>query len=150
VTGTVLTPITNPHFGLVALFTDIAYARSTTQNNQLLSEIVSLTDSTVTPVTPVVIPEKCSWINALLLCASQFSVDSHTYIEDWYKGVERSNDVLWRIDPSTGGARMLINPELEIGRPLDIQRVSGSSPDELFFINRLDNSLWRYVESPQE
>ena len=150
VRGTTLTPVSNPHFGFVALVTDSQYARSSVREGQLQSVIASLTNTETTLIAPVVVPEKCTWRDATLLCASPFSVDTPNYIENWYQGVVRSNDVLWQIDPNTGGAQMLDNPETVLGRPLDMERLSGTTAGELFFINRLDNSLWRYVERTQE
>ena len=150
VRGTTLTPVSNPHFGFVALVTDSQYTRSSVREGQLQSVIASLTNTETTLIAPVVVPEKCTWRDATLLCASPFSVDTPNYIENWYQGVVRSNDVLWQIDPNTGGAQMLDNPETVLGRPLDMERLSRTAAGELFFINRLDNSLWRYVERTQE
>ncbi|HMA77673.1 MAG TPA: hypothetical protein VKP88_00860 [Candidatus Paceibacterota bacterium] len=150
VRGTTLTPVSNPHFGFVALVTDSQYARSSVREGQLQSVIASLTNTETTLIAPVVVPEKCTWRDATLLCASPFTVDTPNYIENWYQGVVRSNDVLWQIDPNTGGAQMLDNPETVLGRPLDMERLSRTAAGELFFINRLDNSLWRYVERTQE
>lgn len=147
ITGTTVTPITNPVFGLVALFGDNWYARSYSRENQLFSELVSRDDESIVSVPSGMIPEKCVWDTDILVCANPFEIEQHTYISDWYQGTLRANDALWRIDPVSGGAQLVINPERAVGRPLDMTEVSVSNSGDIFFINRLDNSLWRYVET---
>jgi hypothetical protein len=145
---TVLTPVNNPAFGFIALMSDRLFAQTILRNNQLESSIASLISDEVIRIAPVMIPEKCDWSETELICASPFTVDDERYIERWYQGLVRSDDLLWAIDPTSGGARMLVNPEREVGRPLDITDVSVRSVEEVFFVNRLDNTLWRYADNP--
>lgn len=145
---TTVRPVTNPAFGFVTLLSDEYSAQTFLSDNQLESSVALLGAEDVIRIAPVMIPEKCDWSETELVCASPFTIADEQYVEQWYQGLVRSEDLLWSIDPVSGGARMLVNPEREVGRPLDMSNVSIRSTQEIFFVNRLDNTLWRYADNP--
>jgi hypothetical protein len=67
---------------------------------------------------------------------------AETYFE-WLKGLHISDDQVWRTDLSTGIATLIIDPERESSRPLDITRPQLSPQDDgFFFIHKTDQTLW--------
>lgn len=147
VNGTSLTPISNPRFGLTVLMEENWYAQTYVAENTIRNEIVNRQSGEVTPVAPIMLPEKCVWHATDLICASPIGATAHTFIDDWYKGVAQANDRLWRIDPDSGGATQLMNPETILQRPIDMNQVLVTDDQIVYFKNRTDNTLWRYVET---
>lgn len=146
VLGSSMTQVGSSEFGLTTLFGNSWYAVSFNANNELYSRSVSSND-TVYELPIVMVPEKCDWLGDALYCAAPFEIESYQYLEQWYKGLYRSNDELWRVNPASESAVLIANPNTEIGRPLDITRLAATTGGTLFFINRLDNTLWMYDAS---
>ncbi|MAZ30074.1 hypothetical protein CL655_02200 [bacterium] len=148
ITNRSLTPISLAAFGLTARFADTNwYALSFNQNNTLESRTVNRATSEAFQLPIVMVPDKCDWVESILYCAAPFTVERHTYIEEWYKGIVRSDDVLWRINPRNESATLVVNPNASVGRPLDMTGLSATSDGAVLFVNRLDNTLWRYAET---
>jgi len=131
-------------FALVADIENQWLSQMYANENELVSEVFNLDTkrSYYLPIT--LLPEKCDWFSGRIFCAAPLTPPSYTYAEDWYKGTTLSNDMLWEVIPTREEARLLINPETSIGRPLDMVNVTVHTTGNIFFINRLDNTLWLY------
>lgn len=147
ITNGQLTPIGVTAFGLTSLFGTNWYALTFNSNDEIISRAVRWDGSQSFTLPITVIPEKCVWQSGLLYCAAPLAVASHTFLEDWYKGITRSNDALWRVNPLTESASLLANPSTDVGRPLDMDMVSITTTNNILFTNRLDSTLWMYEEA---
>jgi hypothetical protein len=145
VSGTNIELDEEPAFGLATHYTTQWRLISYNQDNRLISEAVNRDTGTRTIFPIVMVPEKCVGLNADVYCAAPLEPVPYTYLTDWYQGRVRAVDALWRIIPGDGTAILLGAPEQAIGRPLDMTQLAITDSDGLFFVNRTDNTLWRYV-----
>jgi peptidoglycan hydrolase-like protein with peptidoglycan-binding domain len=113
-----------------------------TENDQLATKIINLTNGTVKNLPFITLPEKCSWYsNDQLFCGIPKSFTTAIYPDDWYKGTIGFSDVIWSYIPSTGRSIQIATPN----EPVDIFRME-SYPDVgyLFFMNKNNYELWSY------
>lgn len=100
------------------------------------------------PLATTYIPEKCDTVaNSpdALWCASSFQEYGRSFIENWYKGIITSRDVLWRINVPFGEAQLVSDFFDESGRRIDVDMLMSSADGPVvLFRNRLDNTLWMY------
>jgi hypothetical protein len=126
--------------GLVVEQNEVSGAVATyRESDQLLSTFV---DSSINADLPV-IPQKCDEAQGALVCAIPSGINTRTFPDAWYQGSEVYEDVFWTIDPQTGAAEQLINPQAETGRSVDVIDFS-VGPNETYatFRNKTDSSLW--------
>lgn len=103
-------------------------------------------DSKVSPID--VLPEKCAVsteANNMIYCAQSVGDFNELYPDVWYKGKATFADKIWRINPNSLGATIIVDTQTETGRNLDIIKAE-TSPDNtnLYFKNKLDNTLWLF------
>ena len=94
-----------------------------------------------------VIPEKCVLGDPeKIRCAGPRSKTlSKSFQSDWYRGVERSDDVIWEINPKLKEVNIIADPVQLVGLSLDIiQPFFGEERNVLWFINKNDDTLWQY------
>lgn len=144
VSGRSISQIGSTEFGLTALTGQDWYSVTLNQNNEIVSRTINIESDVVYESPIVIIPEKCTWTtDNSLWCGAPAAAVPYTYQKDWYQGEIRANDMIWQIDPATESALLVINPQTEVGRQLDI--INPQLQDQkVFFTNRLDNTLWQY------
>ena len=76
-------------------------------------------------------------------CVSPFELTELNFPDSWYKGQFISEDNIWEI--GNDAATMISSPSRTIGRSLDIINLQITTDGKmLYFINRIDNTLWLY------
>jgi len=138
------TPVGDSVFGLTFFLHQDWYVRNHAVNNQLETGAYNLANSNDIFLAFPLLAEKCSHADQFLYCATPNQPVNHTYIESWLKGITQSNDVLQEVDLDFAGTRFLIDPEQELGRPIDMISLQAPSLGVVYFINRNDRTLWRY------
>jgi len=143
-----LTAVTSGEYGFVANMNERYVFASRIEDEQYVSyaQHRHTGERTLLPLTFV--PEKCTSVASnpdILWCASPIEGQDRNYIEDWYKGVIWSEDVLWRVNIPTGGAQLVSNLFDEAGRLIDVgqMRINETGTIALFG-NVVDNTLWMY------
>ncbi len=98
------------------------------------------------------LPEKCIWSKKdqnLVYCAVPANVPNGVYPDAWYQGNIFFNDSIWRINVSTGQSNIILNPQTEVGKQIDMIHLDISDDDSyLTFIDKNDLSLWGYQIVP--
>lgn len=145
ITNNTLTRIGETAYGLTALATDGAYARTfmSIENNAYLSYV----NGELQPLT--IIPEKCVFApqdTAMMWCAAPSNDVNRTYLRDWYQGTITSNDLLWILDTAEKRADVAVNFANRTGRTVDVTELAiNPAGDRLLFTNKIDNALWLYT-----
>jgi hypothetical protein len=95
----------------------------------------------------VLLAEKCTSDNSIdaeLFCAAPISAPEN-YLEDWYKGVLRSEDFLWRTNLQTGSAELIEDLETLANRAVDVDGITtNKTGSKLLLRNKIDDTLWLY------
>jgi hypothetical protein len=125
----------------------ILYSIKEQWNNIFSLRIFDIESSKTTKLPLTTIVEKCAWGGAVesrfIYCAIPNSEISGNFLEDWYMGLTKTNDTLWRIDTKTGVVKQLVDPNKEIQQELDIVDIAVSpEEDYLVFRSRGNNILW--------
>ncbi len=91
-----------------------------------------------------VIPEKCTGVTGIIVCGHSSDTTLNSRSTDaWHQGTTRFEDDIWLM--SQGQLRQLIDIEAESGRTVDlISPTIGYATDDLYFKNKLDQTLWWY------
>lgn len=144
-TGGDIDPVTSGAFGLTA----VAYAGGViiteTVDGALVSSAIS--GNAVHDVAVPLLPEKCIALTSGegdLVCAAPLTLPANaTLPDDWYKGSVRFTDLLWRVDVVAEEATLIVDPQSETGRTLDVVRIeSAKNADEYLLIHKVNNTLW--------
>src|SRR5690606_4110878 len=97
-------------------------------------------------ILPATLAEKCVWSeteSATLYCGVPLSGIGAGEPDNWYKGITRFSDRLWRFDTEVDIAEILAEPQATYGVNIDASELRLSSDEGyLVFINRNDLSLW--------
>lgn len=149
ITNGVPTYVTNGGFGLMATYWDRGVIVSTRNNEGTITSKSVAANGDTTDIPLEIFPEKCAVPDISLgdiLCAGALTLDySHTYPDDWYKGIVSHEDLIWSIRIGTGEAVLIADPVSITGRPLDVtQMQKNNTGDEFLFINKNDNTLWLF------
>jgi hypothetical protein len=107
------------------------------------------TSKLVSDQTPLTfIPEKCSFTHSrssVAICGADFADPTSTMPDSWYRGNTTANDVLWEYNLNTQSAQLLVSPEKNTGRQIDLINPQFSPNDtNFFFQNKNDGTLWVY------
>ncbi|MDC1205591.1 hypothetical protein N8083_01965 [Candidatus Pacebacteria bacterium] len=144
----VLTTQTSGEYGFVGGVTDTHYLGSAIVDDTLDSYALDRISKERIPLPITYIPEKCiptKLTASILWCASPFESPNESFIEDWYKGIVQSPDLLWLVDVELGEAELHSIFLEESGRLIDVDRISidvfGLAP---IFRNKVGNTLWIY------
>ena len=95
----------------------------------------------------VVLVEKCTAVadEGIFICAQDRSKTNLRSQDSWYTGEISFSDSVWMLDGNTFTGELLFDGMEESGRQLDIIKLGLNSTREvLYFINKLDNTLWMY------
>lgn len=98
-----------------------------------------------------VLPEKCvtsSFADNYFICAAadtEFGINSP---DDWYKGAVSYNDNVWQINAERGNATLILNPQQEVGRELDMLHLKMLGAESfIYFVNKTDQTLWMFDQN---
>ena len=142
------TDISGYNMSLISNGQDIAYSYQTAANeSDTIRSEIRIGNQSSEAVSTVIIKDKCAFTTASkIVCGYEFS-ENRMNQQDWVRGVTRSNDDLWSIDSTIGSSRLLISPEREAGRQIDIFNIQANSEAEIIGLqNRRDSgSLWIYT-----
>ncbi len=96
----------------------------------------------------VINPHKCAFSktsSSILYCGNEEGAEDNDYPDNWLRGEVSFKDSLWEIDLSGGPATGLVEPEVLVGRELDVINLTvGNNSEVLYFNNKSDNTLWMY------
>lgn len=119
---------------------------SSSENNSVSLYIKNTETESVGNTDIQTLPEKCTWSEnstTIVYCAVPRSVPKATYPDAWYMGEVQFNDDIWRIDTSTRQYRLLEALEENSREKIDAISLKLSTDESyLFFINKVDASLW--------
>lgn len=144
------TDISGYNMSLISNGQDIAYSYQTEANNpDTIRSEIRIGNQAPKTVSTVVIKDKCTFTTTSnIACGYGFSEDQFNQ-QDWARGVTRSNDDLWSINSTIGSSRLLISPERQAGRQIDVFNIQANSDTDTEIIglqNRRDSgSLWIYT-----
>lgn len=99
------------------------------------------------PLDSPVFVEKCfaAATEGQFICAQNSTEITIRNQESWYSGEESFSDSVWLLDGNTFTGELLFNGLEESGRQLDIIKLDLSESGKvLYFINKIDNTLWMY------
>lgn len=88
---------------------------------------------------------KCTWLpnSTDVYCALPNELPDAVYPDAWYQGDVSFSDVIWKIDTESNIADFILSPLESNGVSLDmINLTTNASGDSLFFINKIDQTLW--------
>ncbi len=95
-------------------------------------------------------PEKCTWGTRsphILYCAVPEGIPQReTFPDSWYKGLVRLNDTFWSYNILTKETRMLDNPAVVLGVPIDATDLFVDESEQfLIFSDRVSGLMWSYT-----
>ncbi len=138
-------PVSKLAYGLVPFVSDNLITINQL-SEQRPNKTYSVPNNTPQPI--IMLPEKCaaSPVTGRAWCAAPAEVTDTEYVEDWYKGVINSNDILWEVEnATTSTAYVLSVPETDAGRTIDaINLTTDPTYKHLLFINKVDSTLWLF------
>jgi peptidoglycan hydrolase-like protein with peptidoglycan-binding domain len=115
---------------------------SSTANKTISLATYTVATGVQTPRDLNTLTDKCVWQNdTIVVCAVPQKLTTGQYPDDWYQGNISFADAFWSIDTTQNTTLNLFTP----GEAFDAYRLV-LSPDAnyLYFINRLNGSLWSY------
>lgn len=121
------------------------FSKTTTQGKDLSLSIANKTGTSIKPISPATLPEKCTFAHdeKSIVCAVPETVPNLTWPDDYYKKVYSASEQIWRIDLVSGRKDLLY----EFGSPLFDAYDLTLSPEEdrLVFVNRVNGELYSLI-----
>lgn len=129
-----LTTLVNPSGTSVLL--------SQSANKRLVTSVYDLGTGDIRRLDLTTLPEKCTWQNdAIVYCAVPATIQTGQYPDDWYQGNTTFSDAFWSIDLLSRATDLIVSPS----KSFDAYQLRlNPNGTYLYFINRLDSSLWSY------
>ena len=141
------TAVTPGGFGFVGGLNEAYIFSSVIEDEQYVSYATERDGGERVKLPVLFLPEKCTAVPDdpnRLWCAVPFE-HTRDYVEDWYKGLLRSEDMLWRISVSGGEAQLISDLFSTAGRVVDVKEmISSNDGAVVLFSNATDNTLWMY------
>ncbi len=141
--------ILGPLPGLSALVShDARYAivSITGGADNVLTSIYAIATSSGVDAIIRTLADKCVWGNFykdMVYCAVPFQPVSGTYPDDWYKGTLSTVDKIWQENAVTGEVHLVSSLFEQAQTNIDAFNLALDDKDNyLFFMNKLDLSLW--------
>ncbi len=141
------TALTETYFGLTGFPTEEYLVYSYHKDGQFINESYDRQTNVTTFLSLTALSEKCtSFDDNTLYCATPApGAVTPDLLKRWYQGADQFIDNLWSLDLSTGTGTLLVLLQDTTGRQIDLIKPHFSpGKDRLFFINKNDNTLWRY------
>lgn len=127
----------------------VIYSKRTGESYEtFLYDVVNVSDK---QLSRTLIPEKCRAIESVghqFMCATEITDFSHNTPDMWYQGVTVYKDDLWQMDAALLVNSLLVSPETESGRTLDMVGLQPTIGGDIYFTNKTDQTLWLY-ETPE-
>jgi hypothetical protein len=139
-------------YGLSVVGSSDTYLYSEVQDGQYTTYATNrLTNETyAAPLT--IIPEKCAFTKTdatIAICGVALTEFSPLMPDPWYQGEVQMDDSLWEYNIDAQAASILVSPESVTGRQLDIVHPQfGIKDTNLYFQNKVDQTLWVYEYNP--
>lgn len=149
VTGGGYRRVSGPDYGFTAFKEGSSgwiISKIDTQEQKYQSYYLNNQTGTETLLAITAIPDKCAidnTTNSTWCVAPYLETTPTNYLSEWYQGKVMGEDYIWQIDHQSGDASLVFEPTEQTGFPIDAIKVS-LTESNLFFINRLNDTLWRY------
>lgn len=91
------------------------------------------------------LPEKCVWTKEGIVayCAVPENRGFGVFPDDWYMGVSKWTDAVWKVDTSNNLSSLIIKTRSSSGENIDIVNPTLSEDENvLYFKNKYDESVW--------
>jgi uncharacterized membrane protein len=141
------TALSETYFGLAGFPTEAYLVYSYNRDGQFVNESRDRETGATTALSLTALSEKCASfdINTLYCATPAPGAVTPNLLKMWYQGADSFTDNLWSLDMSSGTGKLLILLEATTGRQIDLINPQFSNlKDQMFFINKNDNTLWRY------
>jgi hypothetical protein len=154
VSGGTLNRLPHAGYGVAGMLAAGFVVQSEMFSETLTTSLYDLTLRDAIPLNLPVLPEKCVGSERTvgrLWCAVSDMAIGYGFPDTWYRGEVSARDTLYEfiLSPTSTETINLIDLSAESGRDHDIIRLRPSQRDDaVYFINRTDNSLWRYRLTP--
>lgn len=119
---------------------------SYTNRGKLYTAVFDTVTRTAVALPVATLTEKCAWVPGVraVYCGVPAG-QKGTLPDEWLQGALSFEDRLWRIDMDTRLATLVIDPSQLAETPVDMVALTlDPLADVLFFVNRIDGSLWSY------
>lgn len=118
----------------------ILYSQST--QNSFITRLFNTKTGATTPLSLLVLPEKCVWYtNSDLICAGNTSVSEAIYPDAWYAGLTKFQDQLYRIDTKTNAYTVIYDGTARSFDMTNLQLDEGQNL--IYFIDKPTGILWK-------
>jgi hypothetical protein len=147
VTGTSFTRLPIQGLGLTAIQSGDVTLYTVVENRRLISYFYHSQLNLSDPLNSPVLTEKCVSLSneGSFICAQDRSQTNLRSQDTWYTGEVTFSDTVWLLDGNTLTGELLFDGLEESGRQLDmIELTLNPTGEVLYFINKLDNTLWMY------
>lgn len=142
----ILTPVTNPLYGLTTFIKDTTIITSMVVGDTYSSAWLHDGESIEQGI--LMLKEKCIFAdetNENVWCAAPLEIPNASYVENWYKGVQISKDYLWYTNLATKSSTLVGDLSKLSGKTIDVFDMKiGNDKTTLFFTNKTDQTLWQY------
>lgn len=129
-----LTTLVNPSASTVLM--------SSSANKRFSLATYTVATGTITPRDLSTLPAKCTWQNdTVAFCAVPQNISSGQYPDDWYQGLTSFTDSFWSIDTAQNSTTNIVSPSQKFDADHLLVSPDGTY---LYFINRIDGTLWSY------
>jgi len=147
VSGSALTRLPIQGLGLTARESGDITLYNIIEGQRLKSYFFNNSIGVSQPLDSAVLVEKCLGVEdeGIFICAQDSSKTNLRDQEDWYTGEITFSDSVWLLDGNSLTGELLFDALEESGRQLDVINLDLNDTGEvLYFINKLDNTLWMY------
>ncbi len=134
-------------FGFSAAANNEMILYSYLEGNTAISGVYNRETGETQNLDAMVLPEKCfiPKIGLIFVCAYEATSKPYQFPDSWYRGETSFKDSLYAISGTEITSQLLIDTYTESSREIDIVDIkTGEKGEELYFINKNDNSLWMY------
>lgn len=123
----------------------ILYSYFDNTQNEPVNYILDRDSGETATSTLMTVPEKCTFMSTNFWCAASFDVSStnRDILNDWYRGEFTASDAIWQ-GRADGSAVYVDDLSGLAGFDIDVTHLKGTNDGQLFFINKTNNTLWRY------
>ena len=147
ISGDTLTRLPVQGLGLTALKSGNITLYNVIEGRRLKSYFFDHSFGVKESLDSAVLVEKCTGAadEGVFICAQDGSKTNLRNQEDWYAGEITFADSVWLLDGNSLTGELLFDTLEESGRQIDIINLDLNDTGEvLYFINKLDNTLWMY------
>jgi hypothetical protein len=134
-------------FGLSAIANKDIVLYNSTIDNKTVSTVFNRATGKKSPLASVVVPEKCFLPETgyIIICGNELVNLPYEFPDSWYRGEISFKDTIYAISGTELVYEKLVDTLEESGREIDaILMQAGSIKEDIYFINKNDNSLWVY------